>query len=66
MRCINKCNGLRTHNHLVHKRTLNHLAKLAIWLKSCVFINELSGSGFECRYSHLNFRYCACFEQEVP
>ena len=25
----NDCNGTRTHNHLVHKRTLNHLAKLA-------------------------------------
>ena len=23
------CNGTRTHNHLVRKRTLNHLAKLA-------------------------------------
>ena len=22
-------NGIRTHNHLVRKRTLNHLAKLA-------------------------------------
>ena len=38
------CNWTRTHNHLVRKRTLNHLAKLA----SC---------------SHLNFRFCACFEQ---
>ena len=29
--CINiyDCNWIRTHNHLVHKRTLNHLAKLA-------------------------------------
>ena len=26
---INDCNWTRTHNHLVHKRTLNHLAKLA-------------------------------------
>ena len=26
---INHCNWIRTHNHLVHKRTLNHLAKLA-------------------------------------
>ena len=27
------CNWTRTHNHLVHKRTLNHLAKLAFkWL----------------------------------
>ena len=25
----NTCNWIRTHNHLVHKRTLNHLAKLA-------------------------------------
>ena len=25
----NDCNGTRTHNHLVRKRTLNHLAKLA-------------------------------------
>ena len=24
------CNGTRTHNHLVRKRTLNHLATLAI------------------------------------
>ena len=26
---INDCNGIRTHNHLVRKRTLNNLAKLA-------------------------------------
>ena len=26
---LNDCNWTRTHNHLVHKRTLNHLAKLA-------------------------------------
>ena len=28
-RVISDCNGTRTHNHLVRKRTLNHLAKLA-------------------------------------
>ena len=27
---ISDCNWTRTHNHLVHKRTLNHLAKLAL------------------------------------
>ena len=27
---ISDCNGTRTHNHLVRKRTLNHLAKLDI------------------------------------
>ena len=26
---ISGCNRTRTHNHLVRKRTLNHLAKLA-------------------------------------
>ena len=25
---LSDCNWIRTHNHLVHKRTLNHLAKL--------------------------------------
>ena len=34
-------NGTRTHNHLVRKRTLNHL------------VYELSGCGFESRCSHL-------------
>ena len=27
--CFCDCNWIRTHNHLIHKRTLNHLAKLA-------------------------------------
>ena len=31
-------NGTRTHNHLVRKRILNHLAKLATWLSSVVSI----------------------------
>ena len=26
---LGDCNGIRTHNHLVRKQTLNHLAKLA-------------------------------------
>ena len=30
------CNWTRIHNHLVHKRTLNHLAKLTKWLSSVV------------------------------
>ena len=46
------CNGTRTHSHLVHKRTLNHLAKLAKWSSCAVsafslaifyfFLNEFS------------------------
>ena len=45
------CNWTRTHNHLVHKRTLNHLAKLA-WVLS-VRLNELIGCGCESSSSHL-------------
>ena len=26
---LSDCNGIRTHNHLVRKRTLNHLAKMS-------------------------------------
>ena len=39
---LSDCNGTRTYNHLVRKRTLNHLA---------VFVYKLSGCGFE---SHCN------------
>ena len=31
-----------------------------------MFIYKLSGCGFDFNYSHLNFRFCACFEQGVP
>ena len=35
-RCyLSDCNWARTHNHLVHKRTLNHLAKLAKLVLVC-------------------------------
>ena len=40
-----------------------------IWpvlLNGRVFVYELSGCGFESRWSHLNFRFRTCFEQEVP
>ena len=30
---------IRTHNHLVHKRTLNHLAKQAKWLRYVVYVS---------------------------
>ena len=58
---LSDSNGIRTHNHLVRKRTLNHSAKLAR-----LFVYELSGCWFEFRCCHLNLRYRACFEQKVP
>ena len=44
---------IRTHKYLVRKRTLNHLAKLA------VFVYKLSGCGLESRCYHLNSCYIA-------
>ena len=44
---LGDCNGTRVHNHLVLKRTLNHLAKLT----------EPTGCGFESRSSHLKVCY---------
>ena len=37
---LSDCNWTRTENHLIRKRALNHLAKLAIWL-SCVLSTYL-------------------------
>ena len=65
-------NGIRTHNHLVHKWTLNHLARLAKWL-SCVVraylyststvwfhhITNLFRVNARTRHGILNFRDCS-------
>ena len=52
---LSDSNGIRTRNHLVRKRTLNHLAKLAE--NSWVFVYKLSGCGFESRSYHLEVNY---------
>ena len=33
---MRNCDGIRIHSHLVHKRILNHLAKIAKWLSFVV------------------------------
>ena len=44
-------NWTRTQNHLALKWTLNHLTELAnVW----VFVQELNGSGFKSKCSHLS------------
>ena len=40
----------------------SHLTSLTSW----VFVYEVSGCEFEFLYSHLNFRYSACFGLRVP
>ena len=54
------CNGTRTDNHLVRKRTLNHLAK---WLSVRL---RTKGLWVRVGCSHLNLRYRASLEQGVP
>ena len=51
---LSDCNGTRTHNHLVRKRTLNHLAKLAKWL-SCAVSTYLYGA-FDCVFLSCHVR----------
>ena len=51
---LSDCNGTRTHNHLVRKRTLNHLAKLAKWL-SCAVSTSLYGA-FDCMFLSCHVR----------
>ena len=63
---VNDCNGTQTHNHLVSKRTLNHLAKLANLAKWLSVRLRTKWLWVRVPFSHLNFRYCACFEQGVP
>ena len=46
---LSDSNGIRTHNYLVRKRTLNHLAKVAK-----PFVYKLSGCGFESHCCHLS------------
>ena len=51
---LNDCSWTRTHNHLVYKRTLNHLTKLAKCLNGWVFVYELNDCRFESSFSQLN------------
>ena len=47
---LSGCNWTRTLNHLVLKRTLNHVAKLAFFTG---LVYKLSGSGFESSCSYI-------------
>ena len=62
------CDMIRTHSQMHHtdKFSQNSSILQPVWLNDCVFVYKLSGCGFESCYSHLNFRYRACFGQGVP
>ena len=52
---------IRTYSQMQHSSII-----WPVSLNCSVFIYELSDCGFESPYSHLNFKFCACFEQGVP
>ena len=56
---LSDCNMIGTHNHLVCKQTLNHLAKPAngpVWLNGWVSVYKLNGCGLESCCCHLKKR----------
>ena len=58
----------RTHSQTHRTDNSSQLSSI-IWpvcLNGWVFVYELSGYGFESHCSHLNFRFRACFEKDVP
>ena len=55
-----------TQMHRTDKYSEHSSVIWAVWPNGWVLVYELSGSGFESSSSHLNFRFRACFEQEVP
>ena len=59
---LTDCNWTRTHYHLVHKRKLNNLAKLAKWLSRIV--STYLHVAFDCMFLSCHVR--ACFEQGGP
>ena len=59
---------IRTYSHMYRtdKNSQHSSIILPVWPNGWVFFYELSGCGFESSCSHLNFRFCTCFEQGVP
>ena len=58
----------RTYSQMQHTDSCSEHSSIIwpVWSYDWAFVYELSGSGFESSCSHLNFRFCACFEQGVP
>ena len=55
-----------TQMHRTDKYSEHSLIIWPVWIKSCVFMYELSGSGIASACSDFSFRYRASFEQGIP
>ena len=65
---LSDCNWGQTYSqmHGTNKHPQHSSVILQLCLNGRVFVYELSGCGFQSSCSHLNFRFCNCFEQGVP
>ena len=59
MQYTSDCNGTRTHDYLVLKQALNHVAKMAKWF-SCVACTYLYGA-LDCMF----LSYHVCFSEWI-
>ena len=53
-------------NNLKDRYSQNNSMIRLFWLNDWRFVYEISGCGFNCTCTRLNFRFCDCFEQGLP
>ena len=66
LKCVRDMIRTYSQMHLTDKYLQYSSIIWPVWLNGWVFVYKPSSCGFESCYSHLNFRYCAFFEQRVP
>ena len=66
LKCVRGMTRIYSQMHRTGKYSEHSSSIWPVWPNGWVFVQELSGSGFESRSSHFTFRFRACFEQGVP
>ena len=66
LKCIRDMIRTFSQMHRTDKYSQHSSIIWPVWLNGWVFVYELSGCGFESSCSHLNFKFCTCFEQGFP
>ena len=66
LKCV--CDMIRRSSQLHHTDKFSEHSSFiwSVWPNGWVFLCELTGSGFKCSWSHLNFTWRACFAKGVP
>ena len=61
------CDIIKLHSLLHHTGKYSQYSSIVwpVWLNGWVFVNQLSGCGFDSRCSHLTYRYCTWLQQGV-